>query len=154
MVPKEKVKIKQSSVKAADPGVFFILYTEGDPAPKFDCALQIKLEVSNPIDPLVNYESVLTLEQIVKEDEVECLLPFGDKEWHQQVGRNMQVNVSVDLWPTDTAGRRDPNATPVVVDSFGAILVTAQDGDFKVTVEPPQTSFLGKLFFRLWQMFK
>lgn len=154
MVPKEKVKIKQSSVKAADPGVYFILYTEGSPAPKFDCALVVSLEVSNPIDPLLNYESVLTIEQIVKEDEVECLLPFGDKDWHQQLRSNVQVNVGVELWPTLPDGKKDPTATPVQVDSFGGMQVMAEDGEFVVTVVPNSSSFLGNLFYRLWQMFK
>lgn len=154
-VPKEKVKVKPNSVKAADPGIFFILYT-GQEGPIFDCSLSITINVQVGNDPSTqnSFTSNLEIEQRVSEKEVECMMPFGDSNWSSRVGDDCLIDVDVVLYNLDASGSRDPNDPGTTVPTLTIPPVTAQGGKFVVSVASSNSSVLGNLFFRLWQMFQ
>lgn len=153
MVSKDKVKVQPNSVKAADPGVAFLIYTETTPpgppgvpppfnGPAFDCALDISISVT---DGTNTYSSTISVVEEVYENKILCLMPFGDPNWPSFIGHlagqtgTVTVTIDIDLVACDSGGKRKSDP-PVKVPTITVPNVAAQSGTFSVSVVPAPVS--------------
>lgn len=94
-MPEKNVKV--SKVKAADPGLAFVLEVE-EPNTGFDSKLKVTVEIVGQED---TYETVIDIKNTVIEPELDFIAPFGDVNWTNEIvlKKDLPFKITVEFHP-------------------------------------------------------
>lgn len=125
-MPVKVVKVKD--VKAADPGLAFVLYTEDQSS--FDSTLKVTVTIEDTVSiggPTTTHKSEVHITNKVVVNELDFIVPFGDANWQNGIilQEKLQYTITVEfLSDPPGGGHSDPPSADVFPEQAEFVVTT------------------------------